>query len=378
MKPLQLTPLEIASGLVLGTDDSAPHLPRRVEKTPHGCLEEAILPWLARPPCYVCFSGGRDSSGILAVATGVARHHGLPDPIPITMRFPESPDTHEDGWQRLVIDHLRIKEWETHEVTGELDYLGPFAQEIIRDLGIVWPANTHPLLFLARAVSQGALITGLDGDAIFGEWRWQSIGVGLRRRVNGRDIARFSYAQAPSAVKLRRSLRNSGVSRPWLTESALSCVREQEARDDAAEPGRWRARVDWYSRRRYLTLMKQAIASVSGHTSIPIVSPFMNDRFLASLSRVHPLLGLDRTGWMHYLFDDLLPKAVIERPTKGIFTNPYWGALTQRFAESWDGNHVDEDLVKVETLKQIWSSKSPDTRTAPLLQSIWLRAGERV
>ncbi len=57
----RLTPLEIASGMVL-----APSRPRRLPRlgpgaTPRSAFEAAILRALRRPPCLVSFSGGRDS-----------------------------------------------------------------------------------------------------------------------------------------------------------------------------------------------------------------------------------------------------------------------------------------------------------------------------
>ena len=58
--------------------------------TPRAAFEAAILPGLRRSPCLVSFSGGRDSSAVLATATAVARREGLPLPVPITHRFPSA------------------------------------------------------------------------------------------------------------------------------------------------------------------------------------------------------------------------------------------------------------------------------------------------
>ncbi len=80
-----LTQLEIASGLVLGTTPPTP-LPSAAVGA-RQALELAVRPALERAPCLVSFSGGRDSSAVLAVATRVARRHGLPPPVPATNRF---------------------------------------------------------------------------------------------------------------------------------------------------------------------------------------------------------------------------------------------------------------------------------------------------
>jgi hypothetical protein len=84
-----LSPLEVASGLVLDPRRSRARLPSvRQGTTPRAALEAAVLPALRRSPCLVSFSGGRDSSAVLAVAASVARREGLPLPIPATNRFP--------------------------------------------------------------------------------------------------------------------------------------------------------------------------------------------------------------------------------------------------------------------------------------------------
>src|SRR4051794_5992486 len=52
--------------------------------SPQRALEEALLPALQSGRCRVTFSGGRDSSVVLAGATDVARRLGLADPVPLT------------------------------------------------------------------------------------------------------------------------------------------------------------------------------------------------------------------------------------------------------------------------------------------------------
>ena len=93
----QLAPLEVATGLVLGVDPRrevvAPRLD--VAESPLRAFERAVLPALRRGPCLVSFSGGRDSSAVLAVATGIARREGLPLPIPVTNVFPGAATTDE-------------------------------------------------------------------------------------------------------------------------------------------------------------------------------------------------------------------------------------------------------------------------------------------
>lgn len=74
-------------------------------------MEHAVLPAVSRPPCVVTFSGGRDSSLVLAVAANVARREGLPQPVPATINFKGIKTAEESSWQELVIRHLGLDEW---------------------------------------------------------------------------------------------------------------------------------------------------------------------------------------------------------------------------------------------------------------------------
>ena len=131
-------------GDAIGLDPDVPPLePVAPGTEPLSMLEGAVLPALARPPCVVAFSGGRDSSAVLAVATGVAKKEGLPLPVPVTQVYPDNPETDETRWQELVIRHLGLTEWERVEVTGELDLLGPVARRLLTRHGLLWPPNFY-------------------------------------------------------------------------------------------------------------------------------------------------------------------------------------------------------------------------------------------
>src|SRR3954470_25068106 len=107
----RLDPLEVASGLVFGLDPNSAGLSGAEVASPRAALESAVLRALCRPPCVVSFSGGRDSSAILALATAVARREGLPLPIPATHRFEDVPLSHETSWQEQVVSHLGLENW---------------------------------------------------------------------------------------------------------------------------------------------------------------------------------------------------------------------------------------------------------------------------
>ncbi|NUT56362.1 MAG: hypothetical protein HOQ03_10310 [Thermoleophilia bacterium] len=146
-----LTPLELASGLVLGGDEPDRSAP--VDPDPRSAIEHAVLEPLRRGPCLVSFSGGRDSSAVLAVAAAVARREGLPLPVPATLRFPNAAASAETEWQEQVVAHLGLEEWVRLERTDELDCVGPVATECLERHGVLWPSNAHvhaPLFARAR------------------------------------------------------------------------------------------------------------------------------------------------------------------------------------------------------------------------------------
>ena len=151
---VSLRPLDIASGVPLGLDHRAGPLPgRRRAESPVAAIEAVLRAALARPPCLVSFSGGRDSSALLAVAVHVARRDGLALPIPATLRFPGDAAADEDSWQTMVVGHLGLTEWVRIEITGGLDAVGPVAAKVLGRHGLVWPFNTHfhlPIIEAAR------------------------------------------------------------------------------------------------------------------------------------------------------------------------------------------------------------------------------------
>src|SRR3954449_3740377 len=115
------TPLEIATSIVFGRADGSPALDRRATTPPRTALEQALVPALRRAPCIVSFSGGRDSSALLAVATRLARRECLPAPIPATLRFPDADLSDEAEWQDALVRRLGCTDWIRLDHTHELD-----------------------------------------------------------------------------------------------------------------------------------------------------------------------------------------------------------------------------------------------------------------
>jgi asparagine synthase (glutamine-hydrolysing) len=372
---VDLSPLEIASGVIAGADPGAVAVPGRSQMHPRRALESSFVRSLQRAPCCVSFSGGRDSSAVLATATHVARREGLPDPIPVTLRYPSVPEADESAWQEMVVAHLGLRDWHRIEIHHELDLLGPIALDLLKRHGLLWPSNVHTQVPVARVARGGTILTGLEGDGLFGAWRWQTLGAVLARRQKARpsDLARLAYANGPSVLRRARMGRMDPLVTPWLTPAANRVAARQWLRHEAEEPARWRARVRWWARRRYLAVARRSLVRVGSEFNTAFHHPLLDPQFLSAVANEAPMTGIgDRTEIMSRLFGDLLPKPILERSGKAWFRAAFWGKETQRFTREWDGRSVDTTLVDVEGLKRTWNDPEPDTRTATLLQSIWL------
>ena len=314
---------------------------------------------------------------MLATAVHVARRNGLPDPIPVTLRYPGIDQTEESQWQELVVRHLAIDEWIRVEIHDELDFLGPIAQQVMRDHGLLWPTNVHTLIPIARLARGGTVLTGWEGDGLLGSWRWrnEADAIAGRSTRNVHEVLRFAYANGPTAVR-RRRMKKKGplLPTPWLQASAEREVALRWLEQDAAEPGLWAARVRWWSRRRYLALARRSINMIGPDHDVVFGHPLLDPSFLSALASMSPVSGLGtRTRAMQMLFGDLLPTEIIGRQTKATFRDAFWGRRTRDFARRWSGEGVDTSIVNVERLKDTWHQEPPNTRSVPLLQSIWLR-----
>ncbi len=169
---MRMTPLEVAAGWVPGIEEGQPNTGGdQAPLEPLEALESILLDALQYSPCLVEFSGGRDSSAILAVADKVARREGLPLPVPLTRIFPEAPDAGEGDWPDLVIRHLGLKDWIRLEIRDELDLLGPTAIDGLRRNGLLWPVTVHTKALTFEHARGGALVTGEGGDEVFGPRR---------------------------------------------------------------------------------------------------------------------------------------------------------------------------------------------------------------
>ena len=107
----------------------------------------------------MAFSGGRDSSVVLAIATHVARRDGLPEPVPITRTFPGIDEAEESVWQEHVVRHLGLGDWQRLVLHDEVDAVGPLRAARLREHGVLWPPNLAADVPMADVVRGGSCST---------------------------------------------------------------------------------------------------------------------------------------------------------------------------------------------------------------------------
>jgi hypothetical protein len=371
-----LEPLELHSGMVFGNRrrpfDDAPAAP---PSDPLQALDTVLLPALQRAPCLVAFSGGRDSSALLAVATDVARRHGLDDPIPLTMRFADHPRAQEDEWQEMMIRHLDLRDWRVLAVTSELDCLGAIGGPLLRRHGVYWPPNVHTVELWLREAAGGSLLTGNGGDEVFSPWVWRRAALlrhgGPRTRL--RAMRRIAFSFAPERLRAGLSRSRHPLLLPWLAPEAQREVAARLAADDAIRCRTFADELERLLESRYLELANGIMNVLSRSASTLLSQPFYHPLVVRSVAAAAPRAGFaSRTEAMRRFFGNLLPPPALERSTKAVFSEVFWGPATRGFAEAWDGDGLDRALVDAEALRREWTKPVPDIRSLSPLQAAWV------
>jgi asparagine synthetase B (glutamine-hydrolysing) len=367
------TELEIAAGAVVGFLEESPELP--VERLqPRVVVAQIIRDALLTGPCYVSFSGGRDSSVILAIALDVARREGFPAPVPITNRYLGVSGAEEDYWQNLVIQYLGIKEWVILERREDADLLGPAGSEGLRRFGVLWPAP----IFLAKPLEEtargGTVVTGEGGDEYLGNRRLSA----LRRALQNPFAVRRGLSEAAGAMipteLIRRSRKRTFAldTVPWLKSPYRETFLDQLA-DEMVEPRSSRRALARLLARKSPAMGSVNRAAVARQRNVRYVDPLSHPRLAASIAWKYGRLGpAGRTQVLRQEFGTLLPDEIISRNSKAFFNHVYFGAGTRAFVAGWDGTGVDPSMVDADRLRQAWQEPLIDSQTALLLQSAWL------
>jgi hypothetical protein len=365
-------PLEIASGTMLGREVGVAPLPKVAPAGTRRALERAVARALARPPCVVSFSGGRDSSAILALATAVARRHGFADPIPATLVCPNDPATDETDWQNQVVDHLGLGDWERVTIDDELDIVGPVALDVLGRHGLLFPANAFvhvPLLHLAAG---GSLLSGAGGDEVL-----DSPALPLLRALRGYE--------RPSRAAILTSIRELGpgaarrvgalavAGQPWLKPGASAEAARRAGEAINALGVRWDTALRRWTADRYYLAIAASLACIGRDDDVEVISPFLDPDVMAALASDGGWAGfVDRADALARFVGDLLPRAILERTSKALFTRALRSEATTMLVGEWNGEGVDSSLVDVEQLRTVWQSEAPDARASLLLQQVAL------
>jgi asparagine synthase (glutamine-hydrolysing) len=376
-----LTPLEVAASVLLGPHPrvSLPVGGRTV--SPREALEESLRAALRRPPCLIAFSGGRDSSALLALAAHVAAREGLPEPVPITARYPGVAEADEETWQEQVIQHLGVKEWVVRSFDDEVDLVGPVARDLMLRRGLPYPYNLHLQAPLAIEAAGGSFITGLGGDEAFmPAARPIAVLAGYVRPVP-RDALRVAALVAPRSVRRRRLARSETLSFPWLRPEANRALTSSWVETATRMPMRWDASLaDWW-RSRYLQLTIATLSQLGVDLGVRVHQPFADAAVIAALAAAGGVRGFrSRTAALEALFGELLPAELPRRSTKASFNGVLWNEHSQVFAANLLDGSLDRaleeadlgEVVDPDALRAHWTSATPAANSFLLLQACWV------
>jgi hypothetical protein len=371
-----MSPMEVVLGYLFGHTGS--QLPATSATAgPRRVLEDVVREALLRPPCGVAFSGGRDSSVVLAVATHVARRDGLPEPVPITREFPGVSEAEESRWQEMVVRHLGLRDW--HRVTipdGDLDFIGPIAAKHLLEHGIVWPPAIAADSPLIEAVPGGSVIDGEGGDEVLGVTAHR-IGLVMHllrqpRPLRWRRVRAALHAVSPALIRVRTRQTWVGEMSAWLRPAANDALLDVVADVERERPLSFATSVRTVPSARALVMWTRNRQILARPYQTALSSPLIHPAFVRAIARDGGRFGRgDRTATLRALVADLLPDEVLSRPSKATFNTCYMAQHTREFATQWGGDGVDHDLVDPEQLQRAWLAERPTPMTAALLQQAW-------
>lgn len=373
--PYRMTRFETACGWVPGHVPAPGEVRRlRAETRPlREALDDVLRRALRRPPCFVAFSGGRDSAVLLAAAFALARREGFAEPVPVTRLYPTVRDVDESRWQSEVLEHLGAGEWARLSFDDELDLLGPVAQRVLERHGPVWPSTAHVMVPLLEAARDGVLLTGEGGDEIFQPPR----AAGLRPLRDGRrGVGAWrvaAVAVAPRALRRREARARLADALPeWLTLAARRELLARLVEDDVHAGFHLRARLERLLTRRGWRAGRRTIDALAAEVGVRVEHPFLHPSVLGAAWRTfRPWGPRSRTEALRALFPDLLPGPVLARQDKAVFNRTLFRRHTREFVADWGGEGLDPTLVQVDALRAEWNRSTPSILSAPLLQSVW-------
>lgn len=370
--------LDAAWGWPFGeTDVDAVPRPRPAGGWPHPrtLLETLLRDALVAGPVVITFSGGRDSSALLALALHVARRDGVPEPIALTYRYPDADaGAQESQWQDLVARHVGLTTWERCLVGDELDLLGPLGGSLLALAGrAAFPYSLAAEGYACGVAQGGTLVTGEIGDWAFAPRRMTVLRAMARGHGWRRASTRAYLVEVAGPRSLRRQVMARGLDElPWL-QPAAAAERRRQAATAPLPPLRWDRDLLTLDRQRFFALGAQTHHAMADAFGCARLDPFADADFLAALAAWGGAVGIaGRNPAMRALFSDLLPPELLVRTTKAHFNGSRVGPPSRAFAADWDGSGVDRQLVDVEALRAEWLKETPHAGSLSLLQHAWL------
>ncbi len=369
--------LELAVGWIFGRVSPPPatHLGASRAGLTRRALEQVLLESLDPGPAAVLFSGGRDSSALLALAVHVARREGLPLPVPFTIRFPGDVKSDESDWQDRVLDHLGIDDRELLLVTDEHRLLGDAATAGLQARGLVFPAAVQWETVRLSRLRGRHVVTGEGGDDLLSRRRGTSLYHLRKALAAGRLPSRRLLRELPDALRPGWTVPAAAYRRvfpPWLPDDVADDAAARFARDQRMSL-RWDRATERLLRSRATAVVLRNLDLVAREHDVVYSHPFADPRVVRALAAEGGVWGYaGRTDVFRRLFGDLLPDDVLARTTKARFNATRWGERERDFARDWDGSGVDHDLVDPEVLRTAWLSPAPPFAAELLLQAAWL------
>ncbi|MHB1599773.1 MAG: asparagine synthase-related protein, partial [Acidimicrobiales bacterium] len=280
-EPVVPDSLEVAVGTMVGRLPEVPPFDVVAKGRVLAAIESVVLEALQRPPCVVSFSGGRDSSVVLAVATAVARRETLPLPVPVTNVYPGLAETDEHAWQELVVAHLGLSDW-VRKPAADADAIGPTAMACLRQIGVAFPSNAYLHAPVLEECRGGALLSGIGGDEMF-----DSPGAIWLRWIRGLERPRRSRLRPAVREMLPdRHWRDSGMiyeRASWLLPDAVEQLRARYARASSRRH-RWDALVREWSADRYYQAAYSTIGRLAAVYDAQAVTPFLEPEVIAAIA----------------------------------------------------------------------------------------------
>ncbi len=368
------TALELAAGWPLGGEVLA--LPD-TSRAPRAIIEESVREALLQRPCVVEFSGGRDSSAILAVAMHVARRDGLEEPVAVTRVYPGSAEADEGAWPEIVVRHLGVREWERIPIHEELDAVGDIALKLVRRFGPLWPPAAHSHVPIFERCRGGAVLTGEGGDTMFGSQRGSPLRrvLARRQRINRAALRALWRSHAPRWLRRRAVFEQQSYSArvSWMTPEAFAAFQELKVAHELEQPLSWAGSIGWQLGARSWRIGYAFLEKLANEHHVALHQPLSTPALAGALVDDAGYLGFkSRADAMLGLFGDLLPEAVLRRTTKASFNASLFGSRSRSFAASWHGVASFTGLVEAEAVRERWLSHAPHPALIPALQAAWM------